>query len=153
MAGLIVSRSALALGMGLMLGCAGCAQVGGQLVGAAIELSLRAVFAAASTRPGYSEPVPQTEFTECEMARGRWREVHQDEADDLPPQYQCGPNGEWPPEAEKIFDETAAELAASTAAARPVSPPAARAVAAPGDREPAVTGAVAKRPQPGPDQK
>ena len=82
----------------LVLGCAGCGQLGAQLAVALITLPIRAALhEAIDSKPGYSGTVPPANFSDCELARGRWREAHQEAGDDLPPEYQCGPAGEWPP--------------------------------------------------------
>lgn len=89
-------RRVLALCITLGLGSAGCAQLGAGLVTAMVELPIRAAFAGVGpSKPGYSGTVPPADFSECELARGRWREAHQD-AEDVPPEYQCEPGGDWP---------------------------------------------------------
>lgn len=99
----------------LALANTGCAQLGYAAVALAVEMPLRMAFSSSSLKPGYSTPVPQTRFSECELARGRWRETHQDAGDYLPPEYRCLPNGDWPPEAE---DEV---IAAEKAQTNPLS--------------------------------
>lgn len=101
----------------LALANTGCAQLGVFAVRMLIELPLRMALHSVDLRPGYSTPVPQTNFSECELARGRWREHHQDAGDYIPPEYQCLPNGDWPPEAETavIADAKKHEAPAATA--------------------------------------
>src|SRR5689334_12387835 len=61
----------------------------GRLLGGLVEREV------INAKPGYSGTVPPANFSGCEVARGRWREAHP-EAADVPPEYQCLPDGEWP---------------------------------------------------------
>jgi hypothetical protein len=82
----------------LAMTCSGCVGALGELPIRLVGAVLAAGLGSVDFRTGYSEPVPQTQFSECEMARGRWREEHQEPDAVMPPEYRCGPNGEWPPE-------------------------------------------------------
>ncbi|MFO0586242.1 MAG: hypothetical protein U0441_01820 [Polyangiaceae bacterium] len=96
------------------LGSSGCVQTL-QLVGASLELA--GAIADASRASQASQPPPPEEPTaepdtrvlsaevdkspgwpmsECELARGRWREAHQDQ-DVPPPELRCLADGAYPP--------------------------------------------------------
>lgn len=69
-------------------------------------------------------------MSECELARGRWREAHQD-ADDVPPELQCLADGAYPrvsvPPAPTTPAEPAAAPVESAAAPADSAPPGAEA--------------------------